>query len=141
LLIDSKTSRRLCKFLKCLQMIANDLLTIYISVSHTATLQPRTILESKWRLCKNVKISRVKLNAGNPRDVNATLLKKVCHFPVPSRNLTKLIPAGDGKIFNLFLRCIANPPKFGRQKLSNSQFFDSHRSKTVGRFLILYKWA
>jgi hypothetical protein len=77
MLIDSKTSRRLFKFLQCLQIIANDLLTIYISVPHTTTLQPRTILESQWRLCKNVKISRVKLNAGNPRDVNATKFAKI----------------------------------------------------------------
>jgi hypothetical protein len=45
---------------------------------------------------------------------NNTLLKKVCHFPVPSRDVTILsldgsreslvsdIPAGDGKIVNLF---------------------------------------
>jgi hypothetical protein len=49
--------------------------------------------------------------------------KKVSNFPVPSRDVTKLnyfppgrvwlvtfsdIPAGDGKIANLFLQCIEN---------------------------------
>ncbi len=49
LLIDSKTSRRLCKLLKCLQIIANELLAMYIRFPYnhlTTTYNTRVTVEA-----------------------------------------------------------------------------------------------